>query len=251
LFKNGNIWEVFSWVNGPHRGGIGFLITKMIAILSGWNTRVECFAIAGTVFLAMIFAFVLKKRLIGSICWTDLAISLMFLTPLQWEIYNTPDLGLAATPLLLVILYCLAWMINSVAYRYSIVLILNFLMIYSGYAWPIAFITPVLFVYSFFKERLGKKLVVWWIALLISLFSIGTFFIGFKFNSGVEETNISIEQFWIMFLKFIALLFGSFFGIKEHSVYALVFGSIIVLLLLMVLIFHCDRLRKSLKKPEL
>lgn len=42
LFENKGPCELFSWQHGPHRQGIGFFLTKIVADLSGWNTRVEC-----------------------------------------------------------------------------------------------------------------------------------------------------------------------------------------------------------------
>jgi len=102
FFKPHSWLELFRWQHGPHRQGIGFFLTGIIADLSGWNTRVEAFAIGAVVFGAMLGALVLKKRLTHTLNWTDLVIGLIFLTPLQYGIFaGIPNPSHGAVPLLL------------------------------------------------------------------------------------------------------------------------------------------------------
>ena len=88
LFDKKNMWELFHMQFGPHRMGVGFIFTKAIASFSGWNTRAEDFAIGGVVCLAMVVALVLRTKLGPRLCWTDIAIPLIFLTPIQYRIYS-------------------------------------------------------------------------------------------------------------------------------------------------------------------
>lgn len=110
FFENKNLWEIFRWQHGPHRQGIGFIITRVVASLSGWDTRVEAFTIAGVVCLAMITALALRARFKPRLFWADVAIPLIFLTPIQFELFaGTPNLSHGSVPLLLFMLYCLIW----------------------------------------------------------------------------------------------------------------------------------------------
>jgi hypothetical protein len=69
--------------------------------LTHWNTRAESLALGAVVFLAMVFAFFLKKRLFGkAISFPDVAIPLIFLTPAQYETFfrNTVSCSRIVSP---------------------------------------------------------------------------------------------------------------------------------------------------------
>ena len=56
FFESHGWLDLFRWQHGPHRQGVGFFLTKLVADLSGWNTRMEAFAIGGVIFLALLGA---------------------------------------------------------------------------------------------------------------------------------------------------------------------------------------------------
>ncbi len=142
-----SLWELFTWQHSPHRQGLGFILTKVINHLSGWNSRVECFAAGGIMVLTTLLFAALKRKLLGR--WTrfDVILLLIVLTPLQYEIFcGTPNLSHGSVPIFLMALYCLAWLPASRPWRYSGLLLVNFLMIYTGFGIFIGVITPVLLV---------------------------------------------------------------------------------------------------------
>ncbi len=253
FFKNCDIWRIFSWQHGPHRQGISFVITKIIATLSGWNTRVECFSIAIDIFIAMCCAVVLKKRLIGSLSWADITIPLMFLTPLQWEVFTVPNLSHSSAPLLLLILYSLAWTIPLLPLRYLLVLVLNFFMIYTGFGIFIGLITPILFVVeTLIALRIGHKVKALYLfaGIFVSLVSAASFFIGYKFNPATPNFKFPAPQFWIVYPRFVGSLLASFFGVKSSFFGVQLFGFSLAALMLVIVIFHIQRLRKLSKNYE-
>jgi len=242
LFENRNLWELFFWQIGPHREGIGLIISTIIAELSGWNTRYETFAIGCIMCLAMVCALILKRRLSKTLSWTDVTIPLIFLTPLQWEMFvNTPNLSHGSLPILLLILYCLAWTLQSNAFRYSIVLLLNFLLIYTGFGLFIGIITPIVLFIEYLaihKTAYKKESIILFVSIVISLLSMGSFFIGWRFDSAVENLQFPIPQYWHYF-SFIALTLAYFCGMKGVNFAPLViFGLILMVIMIYISLIH-------------
>lgn len=46
LFHDGSLWDIFNYQHGPHRQGIGFILTSLLAQLSGWNSRWDAFGVS-------------------------------------------------------------------------------------------------------------------------------------------------------------------------------------------------------------
>jgi hypothetical protein len=87
LFEKRNLWELFIWQHGPHRQGVGFFLTKIVADFSNWNTRVECFMIGIVLCFAALTAIFLKRKITGTLSVFDVLIPLLYLSPLQFELF--------------------------------------------------------------------------------------------------------------------------------------------------------------------
>src|ERR1700737_5413096 len=74
LFQKHSLWQMFRWQYGPHRLGLGPLLSKLIEPYFHWNSRAESFVACSVVVLAAGFALWLKKRLFGEISIWDAAI---------------------------------------------------------------------------------------------------------------------------------------------------------------------------------
>ncbi len=232
--------------NWAHREGIGLIVIKIIAELSGWNTRYETFAIGCIMCLAMICALVLKRRLSKTLLCTDVAIPLIFLTPLQWEMFvNTPNLSHGSLPILLLMLYCLGWTLKSNTLRYIIVLFLNFLLIYTGFGLFVGVITPILLFIeyiSIYKTVSKKASIIIFVSIFISLLSIGSFFIGWRFDTAANNFQFPIPQY-SHYIYFIALTLAYFCGLKGVNFTILVVvGLILLLIMIYIFLIHLRRL---------
>ena len=47
LFEDRGWWDLFTWLHGPHREGLGYAVIKICALLSSWDTRFEAFVVGG------------------------------------------------------------------------------------------------------------------------------------------------------------------------------------------------------------
>ncbi|HPM43749.1 MAG TPA: hypothetical protein PLV52_07945, partial [Candidatus Omnitrophota bacterium] len=218
FFGKNSIWDIFAWQHGPHRQGLGLILTKAIGQLSGWNTRIECLTIGGLVFIAMCLAIALKKRLLGRISWADVVIALIFLTPVQSEIFAmTPNMSHSAIPLMLIVLYAMAWTIDRLSIRYISVLSLNFLLIFTGFGLSVFAVTPLLFAIDMIKARRDKN-DIWslsaFLAFAVSVLSCASYLAGYKFDPGVSGFGFPVEGFWTRYPRFILSLLANFLQFK-------------------------------------
>lgn len=233
--------DLFRWQHGPHRQGVGFFITKIVADLSGWNTRMESFAIGGIVFLSMLGALVLKMRLTTSLRWPDVTIALIFLTPLQWSIFaSVPNPSHGAVPLLLLMCFCLGWTLRHPPTRYAAVLTLNLMLIYTGFGLVVGIITPALLAADLFvafwhdgPHKLGAPIV----RILISLVCGATFFMGYRFLPAAPGFRFPIAAHW-QYPVFVTLMLANFWGIKGVGIVSFVTGTVTMMTMLAVCSFH-------------
>jgi hypothetical protein len=221
LFEHKGPWELFSWQHGPHRQGVGFFLTKLTADLSGWNTRVECFMIGSVICLAAIIALLLKRRLTGGISAFDLAIPLLYLSPLQFELFaNTPNVSHGAMPLLLITLFCLCWTISNIVLRYLLCAVINFMTIYTGFGVFIGCVTPLLFLSELalaVKNNDSRKKVLAVVFILIAVASIASFFIHYTFNSAAEGFVFPHPHPFI-YVKFMLIAFATVVGMRMSNI---------------------------------
>src|SRR5438477_13173453 len=66
-------------------------------------------------------------------------------TPAQWEtLVGTLNFAHGPFPLLLIVLYCLAWTSTKKEARYQLVLLINFVSIYTAFGLFVGLLTPIL-----------------------------------------------------------------------------------------------------------
>ncbi len=146
LFERQPLWHVFVAQHGPHRQGLGVVIVTKLLYFAHWDSRVQAFTIAAAIVLAMILATYLKIRAFGPISAWDIAIPLIFLGLGQWEaLLGATGASPEAFPLLLIVAYCFAWIEGRGVIRNVAVLVINFLLIFTGFGVFIAGITLLLF----------------------------------------------------------------------------------------------------------
>lgn len=188
LFEKHSVWEMFRWQHGPHRQGLAALVSRLLEPLFHWNSRGEAFLASAIVLAAALCAFYLKTRLWGPVTFSDVAIPLIFFTPAQFEtLWVTPNLAHGPLPLLLLILYCIALTCERKTTKYALILVINFLAVYTGFALFLGFVTPALLLIDWYLARkAGTSPYIAVVALALSLLSLGSFFSGYKLQPGAE-----------------------------------------------------------------
>lgn len=244
LFQKHSLWEMFRWQHGPHRQGLGALFDKLVDPLFAWNSRTESFVVGGVIVVAAVCALYLKKRLYGSFSFFDIAIPALVFTPAQWEtLFVTANLAHGPFPLLLLLLYCLSWTLRNRALRYPLLLIVNFGAIYTGFGLFLGILTPALLVLDFWSSAPPNRLpnIYFAGALVTAFLSLGSFFLGYKFNSAIGCFSVQPMQ-PKAYAAFVDLMFASLFTIKgTHGIY-LILGGIFLAAVLITLAAAASRL---------
>jgi uncharacterized membrane protein len=237
LFQKHPLWEIFRWQYGPPRLGLGPLVSKLLEPYFRWNSRGEAFLATAIVTVAAVAALYLKTRAWGRLRWPDLAIPLIFFTPAQFEsLWITPNLAHGLLPLLLIVLYCLALTCEFPATRYTLVLLLNFAAIYTGFGLFIGFITPLWLLLDYYSRREARQSVNWLVVLLaISLASLGSFFAGYRLDPDAQ--CFSLQPHGVAhYLNFAVLMLAHFFGARSSRpvAWVLLGGGVLVAMLFIV-----------------
>jgi hypothetical protein len=205
LFEKHSLWEMFHWQHGPHRQGLGAIVSYLVEPHFRWNSRTESFLVGIIIMLAGICALWLKHRLFGAFSFSDVCIPLIFFVPSQFEtLFMTANLSHGPMPLILILLYCLSWTIPKPLPRYIFVLLINFLTIYTGFGIFLGIITPIALVadYYFNQRHLKTGKFYLFASLILSLASFGSFFVQYAF---VTSANCSPNLFEspVVYVKYV------------------------------------------------
>jgi len=219
LFEKHSLWQMFTWQHGPHRQGLGALISFILEPLFRWSSRGEAFLACAIFVLAALLALDLKRRLYGPLTYSDAAIPLIFLVPTEYEnLFGATNLSHGPLPILLLVVYCIGWTEKRGWVRYAWVLISNFLLIYTGFGFFVGVITPLLLVLDYVgQKRSGAaelKPSGFVLVLFLSVASLLSFFAGYRYDPAAPCFRPFSEPL-VHYLQFVAVIFSNFIGLKQ------------------------------------
>jgi hypothetical protein len=213
----------------PFREGLGLIVDKYLYAATDWNVRAEGFLIAACVFIAMLLALVLKRRLFGKLSLGDAIIPMIFLTLGQYETFiGTPNPSYSGIPLILILLYCLSQLQRRYPLRFALCLVLNFFLVYTGYGLLMGPITLCIFAMECYwsLRRISEVPLASSItALAIAAATLGSFFIHYRFFGGVSCFVFPYPHL-SAYPRFVALMVAQFVNITAPSTLALAVGAV-------------------------
>ncbi|HUB82363.1 MAG TPA: hypothetical protein VMB03_26380 [Bryobacteraceae bacterium] len=230
LFSHHSVWGIFRFQHGPHRQGVGGILAALVEPWFRWNSRTEAFLVTAIVVLAGLCLLVLKYRLLGPLTWTDTAIPLLMFTPAQWESdWNTVNLAHGVLPVLLVVVYCIAWTWRKERAKYVSITAINFLTLYTGFGFFLGLITPALLAAKFRQARKagqGNRGIL--LACFgLSILSLASFFISYK-NQDASDCSSLFSAPGLDYLRFLCLMLASPFGIRSVDSAAILAGGLVL-----------------------
>jgi hypothetical protein len=248
LFNRASFWQIFTWQHGPHREGIGLVLDKVVLQSTRWNSRAEAMFMVTALLAAALVALRLKQRLFAGpssregsrdLDYTDIAIPLLFLTFAQMEaLVGEANPSYSAIPELLIGVYCMAWMLPKPLARYSAVLILNFLLIYTGFGFFMGVVTIAVLLFdlrhAYRTESESPSFPA--LALLLATASLASFFYHYRWDPAVPGFHFP-DAHPLNYPWFIALIMAYFLGLRT-VVLASVAGSFFALAAIAVLVWH-------------
>jgi len=249
LFEGKHWWQLFRWQIGPWRLGAAVL-SYLLAELTRWNSRAEAFFIGALVWLTMVAALWLKRRLFGKLVVYDVAIPMIVLTTAQFQAFaGSVSSAPAAFPVFLIVLYCLAWTAGHRLWRYGLVLLLNLLLVYTGYALFMGGVTIALLAVECWRQRADRRgRIISSLALLAAALTIVSFLVNYDFDhfhTSVEQPGQRGARAW-EYPMFASLMFGRFVRLKPDGVnwltyVAAVCGIGLFVLSVVALLLHSRR----------
>lgn len=245
---NPRFLELFTWQVGPHREGVGLVLDKFLYPLTHWDTRVDAYLIGFCIFAAMLLALHLKRRSFGAITYTDIAIPLLFLTVAQFEtLLGTPNPSYAGFPLLMIMLYCSAMLNTNRGLKFTLLLVVNFFLIFTGFGLFMGVVTLGVFTlecYRAMRRFTNTPPVLAFAGLVIAAVSLGSFFLHYHFSPAVDCFDFPHHPAW-EYPLFVAIIFSKVIIGAQGLLFATLVGIPITLAAITLAAFHLSRLLKS------
>ncbi len=224
LFKDKiNFWEVFASQHGPHRQGLGGLLTAVVYPLSGWNVRVDVFISIGVYAISCLIAMEIKRCLWGKFSWIDIVIPLAYFSLLQYETFiGTPNPAHGTVPVFLVTVSAYILTMSRQVLKVILMALLVFLTSYTGFALFSGIPIILLLVYFSLKATTFKIRVVAIVSLIMACLFFLSFFINYT-NAPAADCFEFPHDKPFEYVKFISIQFGHALGIDKFPNIRIVF----------------------------
>ena len=242
LFQRGDLWDLFFRQHGPHRQGLGFLLTAVLAEISGWNSRWDAFGVSMVLIVAALLALLLARRC-GAGGLMLILVPLLFFNLRQYEIFvGAANISHGAMPMLLLMALCLSWLVEKAAWRYALVTIFACLSIFTGFGLFTGVVVMLLLAGEVWRHRgLAKQARAQWLSLGGLALAWLVFAYDYRFDPAVQGFRFPHERPW-EYLLFMASMLNNFFGIRGHGMLPLAIGMALLLFLVYVAALHGHRL---------
>ena len=237
-------WTLFRWQHGPHRQGLPFLTTHLLAELTDWNVRADAFHVFAWMLVAVVLALGLRRRLFGPFSPTDVAIPLLLLTPAAYGIYvHASNASHCAGPLALLLLFCHALLIQARRWRYAALVALDFVLVHTGFAVFAGALAPLLLALAAWRDRREGRPRDALFALAgaaLCLVWIGVFLIGYTARNGLDAVTAPPDL--TRLASYVALMFANLLGQKDPGALTVAIGAIPALAALVLAIHELVRI---------
>ena len=239
LFDGGGLWDLFSRQHGPHRQGLGMLLTALLAWLSDWNSRWDAFGVSFVLIAAALAGLALARgcgmRGLGLV-----VVPLLFFNPRQYESFvAAANISHGAMPLLLLMALCLTWFVESRGLRHLLLALCTFLLIFTGFGLFAGLVVPAVLAMDLVRRLRGGLggVLPLWLTLAAIAGSWLLFCHGYRFDPAVQGFTFPHPRPG-EYLLFMAAMLNNFFGITSHGAGSLIFGMALLLFLALILFVH-------------
>jgi len=244
LFHGQGWWATFDRRHGPHREGIGLILTRILANLSGWDSRWDAFAISLVLIAAALVSLAVLQR-----CGNRAGLAAMFAVPVlffnvhQFEGFvGASNLSHGSMPIFLLLIFCLAGFIRNAEIRLLVLSLLTFLLIFTGFGLFAGLLAPLLFLIEGIQTAragLRRRAYAAAAALGAACGSWALFLRGYKFDPAQADFRFPYEK-PLQYPIFVGRMIANFFGWAAPGVGPVILGLALAAALV-ALCFHHGR----------
>ena len=242
FFEHQSWWRMFDMQWGPHRQGVGGLLIRAGATLSGWNSRWDSYEVSFTLIAAAAAALPL-----GVLCGirepiTLVAIPPLFFTLRDYEMFvAASNVSHGAMPVFLIVCYCLCWFIRSSGLRLILLSVFTFCLIFTGFGLFMGLLSPLLLLIELFQRFRSRQPMVGVFASMAMIAASWVLFsYNYHFDPGIPDFHFPYKN-PLEYYYFSTGMLSNFYGVTgavEHPIRTVVFGSFVMLALLAAVIVH-------------
>jgi hypothetical protein len=253
LFDHAGWWDCFDFQHGPHRQGVGMLLTRVLAKFGHWNSRWDSFGVFGCLVAAGLLAIPLAWKAGVRQPLLLAGVPLIYLNIRQYEgLVDSSNISHGAMPVLLFTLYCLAWFTRQTPVRLALICVLTFGLIFTGFGIFVGLITPIVLIVELVQAVLAKK-PAWAACVVVALLAVAASWWAFKQNYYFDPSVADFTFPWkspMDYLYFVSLMLANFFGVG-HGIsgtiepYVTIFGSYVFGGLILICGIHAWRMVRS------
>lgn len=231
LFNGQGWWATFCRQHGPHREGAGLVLQRLLADVSGWDSRWDAFAVSILMIVAAGLGLRLATRFgIPGRSALLVAVPLLFLNVHQYEILaGAANLSYAAAPMVLMMAYCLSWFLPGLGWRLVALSALTFLLIFTGFGLFVGLLTPPLLAVEAaqaWRARERRHAAAAAAAVAAAGAGWALFSHGYTFQPAVAGFRFPYEK-PLEYPVFVGRMLGHFFGTRLFSAEELVLGLVV------------------------
>lgn len=243
LFKGQGWWDTFIRQHGPHREGLGLVVTRILAGMSGWDSRWDAIAVSVFIIVAAALALRLGRcfGISGGSAVMLVGVPLIFFNVHQYELFvGAANISYGAMPMALFMGFCLCWFLRDIRWRFSLISVLTFLLIFTGFGFFVGLLAPLLLAVEAvqaLRAREKSRAALALAALGSTAVSWALFVHGYTFQPAVVGFRFPYEH-PTEYITFSARLLGNFFGAPILSISELLLGLAVGAALLAIALWH-------------
>jgi hypothetical protein len=245
LFHGQSWWQTFDRRHGPHREGIGLVLTRILANLSGWNSRWDAFAISLVLIAAALVSLAVLRRCGNRAGFAAmLAVPVLFFNAHQFEGFvGASNLSHGSMPVLLLLVFCLAGFIRDAGIRLLVLSFLTLLLIFTGFGLFGGVLAPMLFLVEGIQAAragLRRRALAAVAALGAALGSWALFLRGYQFDPAQADFRFPYEK-PLQYPVFVGRMFANFFGWAAPGMGPVILGLTLAAALVALCLHHGRR----------
>lgn len=187
FINNPSLLDLFRFQFGPHRQGLGYIITYFLALTSHWNIKTETFAMSLIQLLTCLTFLLIKKKLFKRYQLSDIIIPISVLGIKYYESFVVvPNMSLAVLPIFFLSIASLLLTLKT-PIRFPLLGTLAFFMMFSGFGFTIVpFLLYILLIELTHTKRKTQSTISIILAITIIVSGITSFLIGYRYDPSVN-----------------------------------------------------------------